>query len=129
MRKTTYHSTISNLEWLDDVHQQFSGFARDELAAASGQGIVHLPGEVHGLKGSRKIRHDTGQAEIESLLGAIPKAECLLDNFLYRSTDDSLTRYTDCHIFPMFGKPLGGNYHIVSHSSQHINIRIFHYVG
>lgn len=80
----TYHGAISDLDRLNNTHQKLSGLSGNKISVASGDGVVHFPGKVHGLRGCREVREDTCQTEVQGFLGHILEAESFHDDFLSR---------------------------------------------
>lgn len=83
----TYHGTVSNLKRLDDVHHELSGLPGNVLAATSGEGIVHLPGEEDGLSGGREVWDDTSKTKVQGILGNVAEVEGVLDDSLINVTE------------------------------------------
>ena len=79
---STYHSTVADLDRLEQVQQQLSGVTRKEKTVTGSGGPVDFVREVDGLERGSKVGDHTSHAEVHGLLGNSLKAEGVLDDFL-----------------------------------------------
>lgn len=79
---STYACTVANLDGLDNMEQFFSHLATHANSRASGVEVVDVPGEENSRERCRKVRSNTSETNVDSLLWYFGKRECLLDGFL-----------------------------------------------
>jgi hypothetical protein len=65
----SYRSTISNLERLEDVEEQFGSLLAEQNALTNGVGVVDLPSAIDGAGGSSDIGQNTGHTNVVGLSG------------------------------------------------------------
>jgi hypothetical protein len=81
----TYHSTIADLDRLNQMQGQLGSLCIQEKTRAETGSLVDLIGTVDGAEGGRKVGQDTGQSNVESRPGHVAHAERILDRFLQTS--------------------------------------------
>ena len=70
-RRKAYHSTVTNLQRLDDMQQCLGGFPTNNPAAAVLSGVVDLGRAVHGRYGCGGVGEHTCETHVVGLAGNV----------------------------------------------------------